>query len=132
MSMLPNYEDYEDTLLDSVNVGSKTWVVSDGKLVETDDGLASVKQAIDIILQTERFNYQIYSTDFGIELSGVIGKEADYVESMIRRNIIEALEQDDRVQSVEDVKFEYNCPGSVLCKIIVSTVYGVVERQVEV
>ena len=43
---------------------------SGGKL----DGLEAMKQAIFLILQTERFQYAIYSWNYGIELNALLGQ----------------------------------------------------------
>ncbi len=69
------------------------------------DGLAAIKQAIFKILNTERFNYEIYSWNYGIELNDLIGEPKAYVYSEIERRITEALTQDDRIKSVDAFSF---------------------------
>lgn len=70
------------------------------------DGLEAVKQAVYIIMNTERYRYLIHSWDFGIELQDLIGKDMDYVETELERRIQEALLSDDRISSVEDFSYE--------------------------
>lgn len=72
------------------------------------DGLDSVKQAIYLILSTERYQHIIYSWDYGVELLDLIGKPLPYVMSEVPRRITEALTQDDRIEDVTDFEFEMN------------------------
>lgn len=72
------------------------------------DGLEAVKQAIYLILSTERYQYIIYSWDYGVELLDLIGKPMPYVMSEVPRRIKDALIQDDRIDDVIDFEFERN------------------------
>nr|DAO40462.1 MAG TPA: Protein of unknown function (DUF2634) [Caudoviricetes sp.] len=89
-----------------------------------------MKQAVSIILQTERFGYQIYSSDFGIELRGLIGKPEEYVTSMIKRRVAEALKVDKRIRSVKNYTFYTDGKGSLYCVFDVNTVYGSFQAEV--
>ena len=51
------------------------------------DDLDSIKQAIYLILSTERYRHIIYSWDYGVELLDLIGKPMPYVTSEIPRRI---------------------------------------------
>ncbi len=68
------------------------------------DGLDSVRQAVELILSTERYAYPIYSWNYGVELESLIGKDAEYISAEIKRRISEALGQDDRVKDVNGFK----------------------------
>lgn len=70
------------------------------------DDLDSIKQAIYLILSTERYKSIIYSWDYGIELIDLIGKPMPYVVSELPRRIKEALTQDNRISDVTDFEFE--------------------------
>lgn len=70
------------------------------------DGLEAVKQAVYLILSTERYEYIIYSWDYGIELIDLFGKPIPYVMSELPRRIKEALLVDDRITDVVDFEFE--------------------------
>lgn len=87
------------------------------------DGLEAVKQAVFIILETQRFQYLIYSFDFGSELVGLIGKSPLFVQSEIKRLIKEALLQDERVTDVRNVTFQVQ-GDSMLVEFTVVTVFG--------
>lgn len=72
------------------------------------DGIEAVKQTIYCILSTERYQYLIYSWDYGVELIDLYGKPMSYVMSELPRRIEEALTTDDRIDSVTDFEFEQN------------------------
>lgn len=72
------------------------------------DDLDAVKQAIYLILSSERYQHIIYSWDYGVELLDLIGKPMPYVMSEIPRRIKEALTQDNRIVDVKDFEFKKN------------------------
>jgi phage baseplate assembly protein W len=70
------------------------------------DGIEALKQAIYLILHTERYDWLIYSWDYGVELRDLIGMPIDYCKAEAERRISEALLQDDRITAVQDFSFE--------------------------
>ncbi|MGC6175910.1 DUF2634 domain-containing protein [Lacrimispora sp. 38-1] len=70
------------------------------------DGLDAVKQAVYCILNTERFEWLIYSWNYGTELNHLFGKHSGLVKTKIKKRIREALLQDDRIQNVDHFEFE--------------------------
>ena len=66
------------------------------------DTTEAMKQAIYKILQTERFEYLIYSWNYGIELDAVVGKSYQVFASEIKRVIRKALLADSRITDVVD------------------------------
>ena len=66
------------------------------------DELDAVQQAVYKILNTERYNYPIYSWDYGIELRDLFGQPIPWVYPELERRITEALTWDDRINSVTD------------------------------
>lgn len=87
----------------SVDVGqSEYYDKIDGYI----DDLEAIKQAIYLILSTERYQHIIYSWDYGVELIDLYGKPMPYVISELERRITEALTQDDRIEDVTDFEFE--------------------------
>lgn len=95
------------------------------------DELESVKQAIYLILSTERYKYIIYSWDYGIELVDLIGKPIPYCMSEIPRRVTEALLVDNRIEDVTDFEFEHK--GNKLHTTFnVVTNVGNVETRLEV
>lgn len=66
----------------------------------------AIKQAIYHILNTERYAYDIYDDNYGVELEQYIGKDFDYLETTIENTLEEALTQDDRITGVEVTSIE--------------------------
>ncbi len=87
------------------------------------DGVDAVKQAIYKILNTQQFQYLIYSWDYGIELTGLFGQSSAFVYSEIENRIREALQEDDRITDVGDFSFESN-KRQVLVRFTVYTTEG--------
>ena len=95
------------------------------------DEIESVKQAINLILSTERYKYIIYSWDYGVELVDLIGKPIPYCMAEIPRRIKEALLVDNRIENVTDFQFEHK--GTTLhTTFTVVTNVGNVETRLEV
>ena len=67
-----------------------------------------IRQAVYLILLTERYNYAMYSWNYGIELSDLFGRERQYVIPMLMSRIKEALLQDDRILNVTNFSFSIN------------------------
>ena len=103
------------------------------RIVGTVDGLEAVRQTVFCILNTERFDWLIYSWNYGVELNGLYGKSTGLVKAKIKKRIKEALQQDDRIQSVDTFSFESN--GRILhVRFMVHTVFGeiVIEKEVSI
>ena len=98
------------------------------------DEIEAMKQAIYKILLTERYQYIMYSGDYGIETEDLFGGPVEYVCPELERRITEALEQDDRIESVDDFEFEFPKKGVVSVKFVAKTVFGDVpaEKEVEI
>ena len=101
------------------------------RVIGTVDGLEAVKQAVICILNTERFDWLIYSWNYGVELNGLFGKSTGLVKAKIKKRIKEALQQDDRIQSVDTFSFEDD--GKILhVRFMVHTTYGEIMMEKEV
>ena len=59
------------------------------------DSLEALRQSIYCILSTDRYDYIIYSRNYGIEIKDLIGKPISYVCAVIKGRIEEALLTDD-------------------------------------
>ena len=95
------------------------------------DDLEAIKQAIYLILNTERYEFLIYSWDYGVELVDLIGQPMPYVMSELPRRIEEALTQDDRIIEVKDFEFEVN-KKRLHTTFVVVTESGDIESELEV
>ena len=112
---------------------SRTWNINKAtnRIQGETDGQAAVRQAVEIILNVERFRWQIYRPYSGMQWDGLIGQDPGYVASELQRRITEALLMDDRVRGISD--FTYSVSGNTLnASLTVNTVYGEIETGVEV
>lgn len=69
------------------------------------DGIEAMEQAVYKILSTERYDYLIYSHNYGIELKEQIGKTDKILYAILTQKITEALMQDKRIQKVDEFEF---------------------------
>ena len=105
--------------------------IEDNSIYGYADGLESVKQAVYLILNTERYEYIIYSWDYGIELKELFGKPIPYVIPELERRITESLMQDDRITSVDDFSFECK-RNKVYADFTVHSIFGNIKAEKEV
>ena len=68
MATLPENIGFDTTFILAAQP-SLTWVIDKtiNQVVGMDSGLESVRQAVEIILNVERYRWQIYSNNFGVE-----------------------------------------------------------------
>ena len=95
------------------------------------DEKEAVKQAIMLILNTERYKFLIYSWNYGAELETLIGTHPEIVEDEAERLISEALLQDDRITAVYDFEFSRN-RDTLLVNFKVDSIYGDIDIETEV
>lgn len=96
------------------------------------DKLEAIKQAIYKILLTERYQYLMYSPNYGIETLDLYGEPLSYVCPELERRISEALLWDDRIESISDFEFDLSKKGSVQVSFTVHTRFGDVQAEREV
>ncbi|APC83877.1 DUF2634 domain-containing protein [Clostridium botulinum] len=113
----------EDVEVEEIIEPTKTYKIKDNRIVGFIDNVEALKQAIALILNTERYEYLIYSWNYGSELSGLIGRQKDIAESEFKRRIREALSQDDRINNVDNFIFKYDKDG-VEVSFTVFSIYG--------
>lgn len=127
MALLPESSNSEVTITTQPNKSYKM-LIDDEKVLGSIDDLEAVEQACYKILNTERYQYVIYSWNYGIELQDLFGKPIPYVYSELPRRIREALTQDDRISDVTDFDLSHN-KGDVLATFKVVTTSGVIEME---
>ena len=93
------------------------------------DNLEAMKQVIMKILSTERYQYPMYSWNYGVELLDLYGEPVSYVCPELERRITEALTWDDRIQSVDNFEFSTQTKGDTLVTFTVHTIFGDVEAE---
>lgn len=112
---------------------SLTWYVNQetGRIQGEITGIEAVAQAVDIILNVERFRWQIYRPYSGVQWQNLLGQDPGYVASELQRRITAALTMDDRIRGISD--FSYTASGNTLsASFTVNTVYGSTPTTVEV
>lgn len=92
------------------------------------DGIEAIKQSVFKILNTERYQYAVYSWDYGLETIDLYGKSASYAMSELKRRITEALMWDSRIKSVDN--FEFSADGkTIICTFTVHTMLGDINAE---
>lgn len=130
----------EDAYLDDADIDDEeddqsptnTFKVANGRIRGMTNELDAMQQAVDKILKTERFVYQIYDEQYGNDLPELIGESINYAESEAERMIVEALEADDRINNVEITKCEQSSSDAITVEGFANTVYGKVGFESEV
>lgn len=95
------------------------------------DEQEAIRQAIYKILHTERYTYDMYDWDYGVEMVDYIGQDIDEVLIDIKNSIEDALLVDDRIEAVDYI--EVVGKKEMLHIIIrVHTIYGEMEVETSV
>ena len=90
------------------------------------DRLTAVAQAAEIIINTERFEWQIYRAFSGVRLDDLLGLESDFIAAELQRRIREALSMDNRISGISD--YAATVDGDTMTvSFRVLTVYGETE-----
>ena len=110
----------------------KTYKMQETILRGKIEGKEAVRQAVYKILNTERYQYPVYSWDYGIELVDLYGEPFSYVCPELERRITEALTWDTRIQSADNFTIEQKAGGRILVTFTVHTVYGDIDTEQEV
>jgi len=96
------------------------------------DNEEAIMQLVMKILYTERYAYVIYSSQYGVELDRLIGKDYDFIVSDLERTITEALLADDRILSITDFVAEQTAIDRMTVTFTVNSVAGSVNINTEV
>lgn len=112
---------------------SLTWYCDQaaGRIQGTIDNYDAVFQAVEIIMNTERYYWQIYKPSSGITLNDLIGQNPGYVAALLQRRCREALKMDDRVIDIDSFAYTFS-GGNMTATFRVRTVYGNINQSVEV
>lgn len=131
--MLPTTGDILQKNLKIVQKPSKTFKldVENKRIIDMVDGLEAVKQFVYCILYTERFEWLIYSWNYGSELKDLFGKSSGLVKAKIKKRIRETLIQDDRISDVDSFFFDIN-ERKLHVTFTVHTQWGEIEAEKEV
>lgn len=110
-----------------------TWSINrdTNRIDGTCDNWEAVRQAVEIILYTERFRWQIYKPYTGIYYKGLLGLDPGYVGVELKRRIKDALSVDSRITGIADYTYSFD-DGIIHADFTVATVFGDIHQSVEV
>lgn len=114
----------DEEIVDLALESSKTYRVLNGRVIGWIDNKQALRQAVEKLLHTERFMYEIYTDEYGIELQGLIGASFELVEAEISRIIKEALLVDERIVEVTDITAQKIDSTSLLITFSVESIFG--------
>lgn len=112
---------------------SYTWQIDkiSNRITGYADNWDAVRQAVEIILNIERFRWQIYQPYTGMQWDGLLGQDPGYVASEVQRRMLAALQVDNRIRGISN--FEFSIDGAdFTASLTVDTVFGEVQTTVEV
>lgn len=121
--LTPDFEvEAEPSLTYAMKVSQE--ISEDSIFVGRVDDKKAIEQAVIKIINTERYEYEIYSWAYGIELKDLFGQQITYVMSEVQRRIEDAVLADDRIGSIEDFEVERTGKHGVHCSFTTITVQG--------
>lgn len=133
--MVPATELEEDVIADleeMEEMPSLDFAINSDRVRGTVEDLEEIKQAIYIILGTERYEHSIYPEDYGVELNDLLGQDLEWVIPEAELRIKEALLMDERIVDVTDFEFDMEKKGELLLNFLVETTKGTIEIEQEV
>lgn len=128
------YDEGEEQTIEIITEPSLTYQLDmENKIVKTSciDEKEALMQTIYKILHTERYQYEMYDWDYGVELADFIGKDIDELLPEIQDKIEDALTADDRIHSVDYLEAR-SSKGKLYLKIQVNTIFGEMEVETDV
>ena len=102
------------------------------RIMGTVDNSDSVFQAIQKILSTDKYAYDIYDWNYGHELLKLVGKEFSYIEVKLPQIIEEALLQDDRIKEITDFEITQLSIDTLSVSFRVITIFSTINYTTEV
>lgn len=112
---------------------SLTWIADPvtNRLRGWGDNYEAVRQAVEVIVNVERFKWQIYTPNFGTDYDGLLGTEPGYAASELRRRLEDAFLPDNRILGIKDYIYSFQ-DVSLSVSFNVQTVFGDVPGSMEV
>ena len=123
--MIPNQES-QITEMDLIVQPSLTYKVEwvENTIEGMIDDYDAVYQAVQKILNTERSAYPIYTSNYGVELERLIGKDLSFVRTDLPRVLTEALTADERITGIQNLKILSNEGDTLEVEFDVITIFG--------
>lgn len=115
-----------------VQMPTRTYRIMNNRIAGWIDDLEAMRQAVEKIILTERFEWEIYSDNYGVEMQNLIGQDFDLIKSEIERVVSEALLADERIESVDNFDLQQTNRSSLHFSFTVTTVFGEINMEQEV
>jgi len=109
---------------------TRTYKLSGENIHGFTDEREALEQAIKKILNTERFYYPVYTSDYGVELDDLFGRDIDYACVELERRIREALTADSRIEDVFGFDFSVS-RNTIHVTFVVRTIAGNISGEVK-
>ena len=93
--------------------------------------LMALKQSIHKRLETQQFDYPIYSFRYGVNWRDLIGREPEYIRPELIRMVRETLSRDNRITQVSNFGFDFR-GDACICSFDVKSIFGEFKDNVEV
>ena len=129
MDLLPEDIDLDDVEFEELP--TNTFLVEKEQVAGMNEGIEAMRQAVEIMLTTERYDYQIYSENFGVELEDLVGEDPDYIRATFPEIIRDAFSIDERILREENYKFTVTGDTMTITFDVV-TVFGTFSTGVEI
>lgn len=126
--MLPDVDATVYEVIDNSQLPTKTYKIKNNRIIGFIDKQEAYIQAVYLLLNTERFDYIIYSWNYGVELKDLIGKEMYFVTAMFQKAVREALLVDKRTVDIYDFTYEIE-KNVIKYKFKVKSIYD--EAEIE-
>lgn len=128
--MIPQVDSFLDKGIIFDEMPSKTYCLSDSgmRVIRKTDGQNAIKQAVRLMLNIERLDWKMFSSNYGVEIKALYGKNSDFAMAELERTVKETLLVDSRIEGVDNFYFEKN-GNKVLASFTVRTVFGDFEAE---
>jgi len=112
---------------------SLTWIADPvtNRLRGRGDNYEAVRQAVEVIVNVERFHWQIYTPNFGTDFTGLLGNDPGFVASELQRRLTDAFLPDNRILGISNFSYTFN-DAVLTASVTVNTVFGQVNTTMEV
>ena len=127
--MIPKLNNNLDIRIEPYKTKTYRLDFANKRIVGMIDDLGAAVQAVQKIVQTERYSERIYSGDYGIELERLIGASMPFVEANIEPTLKEAMLPDDRFVTVRDMSLNRVSIDTLSVSCHVATTSGEIAVQ---
>ena len=110
-----------------------SWLINKdtNRLVYSNNTKELMRQSIDVRLQIERMQHEIYTSNAGMQTLDLVGLDLGLVISKLKRRITDCLMCDDRVLGIQDFRYAKLDKESILVEFTVNTIYDNIDYDME-